>query len=88
MDAVSKRVCEKARYFGMFPPIIQKLLSPAGLSNIELFISLVKNNQVKSEATIEGLEKLVKKDIPSRLSKSQRKYFYLHKALPKAEFKV
>jgi hypothetical protein len=37
MDAVSKRVCEKARSDGIFPKKVQSLLSPAGLSNVELF---------------------------------------------------
>ena len=81
MDAVSRRVCEKARNDGVFSQKIQNLLSPAGLSNVELFISLVKNNQIKSEVTIESLENLIKKDISSRLRKSQRTKFYLHKSL-------
>ena len=81
MADVSKRVCEGAKNNGSFPKKIAGLISPAGLSNIELFISLIENNEVRSEATIEELKSLMKKDILNRLSKSRLKRFYLHKAL-------
>lgn len=81
MADVSKRVCEGAKNNGSFPKKIAGLISPAGLSNIELFISLIENNEVRSEATIEKLKSLMKKDILDRLTKARLKKFYLHKAL-------
>jgi hypothetical protein len=42
MHQVSKRVCEKAKALGKFPKSIEALLSPAGLSNVELFSQFPK----------------------------------------------
>jgi hypothetical protein len=81
MASVSKRVCETAKRNGIFSERIQTLLSAAGLSNVELFISLIKNNQIESEDTIKRLEGLLKKDISSRLRAPIRNKFYLHKSL-------
>jgi hypothetical protein len=80
MHHVSKRVCEAAAKEGLFDKRIG-LLSPAGLSNIELFISLIENNVINSEQIILRLKRSLRNDILSRLSASRLKQFYLHKAL-------
>jgi len=78
---VSERVIRKAKEAGVLESAqIKKLVSPAGLSNIELFISLVDKNQIKSEEIIEKLKEEIKKDIRERLKRKTKK-FYLHKAL-------
>lgn len=56
-------------------------MSPAGLSNIELFISLIEKNVINSEKIIISLKESLQEDILSRLTTSRLKRFYLHKAL-------
>lgn len=64
-----------------FSTRIRKLLSPAGLSNIELFISLLEENHIDSTADIvRKLKSRLKRDISDRLKRRQPR-FYLHKAL-------
>lgn len=78
---VSKRVCREAKNDREFSKKIHKLLSPSGLSNIELFISLLEKNQIESTAEIvKSFKRRIKKDILERLRR-RRKDFYLHKAL-------
>lgn len=82
MEHVSKRVCNSAKEDGVFTDKrIHNLLSPAGLSNIELFISLIENNETKSDDIIEQLKKRIKRDITRRLTPSTRKKYYLHRSL-------
>ncbi|MGD0206164.1 MAG: hypothetical protein ABSC89_00930 [Verrucomicrobiota bacterium] len=81
MTDVSRRVCEKARNHGLFSTEISPLISSAGLSNIELFISLIKNNGTDSENTIINLERIIENDISSRLPAQRRRKFYLHKSV-------
>ena len=81
MADVSKRVCEGAKEDGDFSKKIRNLLSPAGLSNIELFISLIEKNEIKSDDIVDSLKKRIKKDIEDRLTKARLQKFYLHKAL-------
>jgi hypothetical protein len=78
---ISMRVCGSAKKKQQFSPQIKPLLSPAGLSNVELFIGLIEKNELKSEATIELLKTLITKDIGAQLTKVRRKRFYLHRAL-------
>jgi hypothetical protein len=71
MGDVSKRVCIRAKdEKEYFSKRILKLFSSAGLSNIELFISLIEKNEIKSDEIIERLKKLIKKDIMKRLTPS------------------
>src|SRR2546427_12623094 len=88
MHQVSKRVCENAKALGKFSRGVKDLLSPAGLSNVELFISLIENNEIKSEGTIDALKRLMEKDIRARLPTSRLKKFYLHKALFELHAKI
>ena len=81
MGDVSKRVCIRAKDEKYFSKRTLKLFSSAGLSNIELFISLLEKNEIKSDEIIERLKELIKKDILKRLTPSNRKKFYLHKSL-------
>lgn len=81
MADVSKRVCRISKKNRDFSKKIHTLLSPAGLSNIELFISLIEKNVIKSEKIIETLKRRIRKDILDRLTKSRLEKFYLHKAL-------
>lgn len=81
LAAVSKRVCRDAKRSGEFAADISNLLSPAGLTNIELFISLLEENRISSAAQIaQKLKDRIKKDILARL-KNRQEHFYLHKAL-------
>ena len=78
---ISKRVCKDARNDKRFPPTIRKIISQRGLSNLELFISLLEKNQVSStEEAVRRLKKMLERDIQKRLRASQHAY-YLHKAL-------
>jgi hypothetical protein len=78
---VSKRVCREAKRDRDFSKTIHNLLSPSGLSNIELFISLLEKNRIKStEEIVQSLKRRIKKDILARL-RHRQKDFYLHKAL-------
>src|ERR1039458_7944243 len=88
MQHVSKRVCKNAKTLGKFPKSIEGLLSSAGLSNIELFISLIENNVIKSEQTINDLKRLIKEDILAQLSESRLNKFCLHKALFELHSKI
>src|SRR6266567_897024 len=64
LASVSKRVCAAAKRDGDFPQKIRSLLSPTGLSNIELFISLLEDNQVPSTPDIvRKMKAKLKKDI-------------------------
>src|ERR1700691_3458671 len=81
LSNVSKRVCRDARNDKTFPKSIKKMISRHGLSNLELFISLLEKNQVSStEKEGRKLKEMLGQDIQSRLRASQPS-FYLHKAL-------
>ena len=81
MKEISERVIEAGKKTGLFNPSwIKRQLSPAGLSNIELFIGLISMNQVKSEKIISGLKELRKRDIEGLVEPSVKR-FYLHKSL-------
>src|SRR6266853_861479 len=81
LASVSKRVCIAAKRDHDFTPKIRSLLSSTGLSNIELFISLLEDNHVPSASDIvQKLKAKLKKDILGRLRHRQER-FYLHKAL-------
>ena len=88
MSDVSMRVCRRAQRDRLISKEVYNLLAPTGLSNIELFISLIENNKIKSEATIRGLTKLVKEEILMILTKSRLKKFYLHKSLLELHEKI
>jgi hypothetical protein len=81
MADVSARTCQSAQQKKRFPKKIEVLLSPAGLSNIELFISLIESNVSNSEKIITKLKKILESDITDRLTESRLKRFYLHKSL-------
>ncbi len=84
LSQVSKRVCGNARNAKNISSKIRGLISPAGLSNVELFISLVEKN-IKLEtdriAVISRLRTQIEQDITGRLRKFRHKRFYLHKSL-------
>src|SRR5258707_3831165 len=81
LASVSKRVCIAAKRDHDFTQRIRSLLSSTGLSNIELFISLLEDNHVPSTSDIvQKLKARLKKDILGRLKHRQDR-FYLHKAL-------
>lgn len=81
LASVSKRVCNDAKRDKDFTRQIHRLLSTAGLSNIELFVSLLEENQVDTAADIvDKLKSRIQKDILVRL-KHRQEHFYLHKAL-------
>lgn len=76
---VSKRVCKAGTAY--FTTQVRALLSPAGLSNIELFISLIEENHVESAAQIVSrLKSSLEYDILGRIT-PRRRQFYLHRAL-------
>lgn len=78
---VSKRVCQDAKEAGDIPGKVRRLLSPAGLSNIELFISLLQENHVDgAEDITKKLLRRLRNDILHRI-RPRKKRFYLHKAL-------
>lgn len=81
LSEVSKRVCRAAKDQDVFPKSIKTFLSPAGLSNLELFIGLLERNHVEcSEETVRDLKARVERDIKDRL-RNRMSQFYLHKAL-------
>jgi len=78
---VSKRVCRNAKKTRVFSKQIRNLLSPVGLTNIELFISLIEKNVIRSDEIIEGLTKRIRRDISDRLTETRLSKFYLHRSL-------
>src|SRR5579872_532428 len=77
LSSVSKRVCDAAHGERWF----KDWESSKVISDIELFISLIKNNRVDTTRTVKKLQELFERDICSRLSATRLKKFYLHKAL-------
>lgn len=81
LSSVSKRVCTEAIRKKQFPKRIAKLIYKKGLSNVELFISLLEENRVDSTPEIvRRLKAGLQHDISTRL-KNREDFFYLHKAL-------
>lgn len=78
---VSKRVFRKANKIKSVNQDIKRLLSLRPLSNIELFISLIGDNRLRSEDITEKLKNLVQQDITNKLTKSRLRRFTLHKSL-------
>lgn len=78
---ISERVIENAIKDGAFNKRQIKQISPAGLSNIELYISLLSMNQIESEKIIKRIKELLKIDITDKLTTFRLSRFYLHKAL-------
>lgn len=84
LKQVSERVIEQGKIKRLFRQSwIKRQLSPAGLSDIELFIGLLSLNRdrVKSEAIVSGIKKLIRFDIEHVLTNGRMKRIYLHKAL-------
>ncbi len=88
MANVSKRVCSDAKNEGEFSKEIKRIISPAGLSNIELFISLIEKNKIRSEDIVENLKNRIEKDINQRLRKPTRDKFCLHKSVLELHSKI
>ncbi len=89
ISQVSKRVFRNASNKKIFQKgIIKKFLTRKDLSNIELFISLIGDNRIRSEEATEKLKRLIEEDITERLNDSRLKRFYLHKALLELHAKI
>ncbi|MCH7828533.1 hypothetical protein IH982_01525 [Patescibacteria group bacterium] len=73
---VSLRICREAK----LKPWFKKWKQTRDFEDIELFISLIKDNRVESDATVKGLQKLLEKDITSKLGEIRQRRFYLHRA--------
>ena len=86
---ISKRVFKNASDKKVFQRgVMAKFLTRKGLANIELFISLIGDNRIKSERATEELKRLVEEDITEKLNDSRLKRFYLHKALLELHSKI
>ena len=77
LRGISLRVCRDARSKSWF----KKWNSAKDFEDIELFISLIKDNRIESDATVRGLQGLLKEDICSKLKDGRQNKFYLHRAL-------
>lgn len=78
---VSRRVCRLAWRRGDFKEPIKQLLASGALTNIELFISLLEENEVEATAKIvRRLKERIETDI-TEIIEPLRSSFYLHKAL-------
>lgn len=81
LGSVSKRVCRDAKRDGDFSGRVRWLLSRAGLSNIEMFVSLLEENNLDAtERLIQKLKTRLREDIEQRIRR-RKKRFILHKAL-------
>jgi hypothetical protein len=88
LAAVSKRVCADARSKDEIPDHIERMIADTGLSNIELFFSLLEENRIPSTAAvIQKLKRKLETDIVDRLA-PRRNRFHLHKALFEYHTKV
>lgn len=74
---VSLRICKEAKSKKWF--IRWKHIKD--FEDIELFLSLIEENRIKYDQTVKNLQKLLKKDITSRLKEKRQKDFCLHGAL-------
>lgn len=88
ISQVSKRVFKNASDQGLLKKTIKNLLSYKTLSNIELFISLIRSNRIESEKIIKSLIELIEQDLTGLLDDWRLKRFYLHKSLLELHSKI
>lgn len=82
ISQVSKRVFRSASDKNIIQKsIIKKFLTRKDLSNIELFISLIGANRIKSEKATEKLKELLEADISKKITDWRLGRFYFHKSL-------
>jgi len=85
LSNLSKRVFKQAQSEEMFTDILDIVTTPNGAENIELFITLLENNNTntnikKAAEKVDRLRELVEKDIEKILFRQRRLRFLLHKA--------
>lgn len=74
---VSLRICRGAK----LNPWFKKWKRVRDFEDIELFISLIEDNRIESDATVRGLQRLMKEDISTKLKEGRQRLFCLHGAL-------